>query len=130
MSDLFRLALWQGKSPSGDEEVAFGAVEKVLSAAAAMGANLAVFPEAYLLGYNAGQMVAQTLDGDWMRRLGALARQSGVGIVMGLSERGGEGCFNTACRDWPGRNAAGVLPESSALGIAREVNLVTPARST
>lgn len=114
MTDPFRLALWQGKSPSGDEEAAFDAVEKVLSAASAMGADLAVFPEAYLLGYNAGQMIAQPLDGDWVQRLGALASRSGVGIVMGLSERDGEGCFNTA---------AAIGPDGTLLASYRKIQL-------
>lgn len=113
----FRLALWQGRSPSGDEDAAFAAIERVLSASTAMGADLAVFPEAYLLGYNAGQMVAQPLDGDWMQRIGDLARKTGVGVVMGLSERDGEGCFNTA---------AAIGPDGDLLASYRKIQLWGP----
>lgn len=96
MTDRFRLALYQGPSPAGDEAAAFEAIERALTASAAMGADLAVFPEAYLLGYNLGQMISQPLDGPWVQRLGDLARKTGVAIVTGMSERDGDGCFNTA----------------------------------
>ena len=114
MTQPFRLALWQGNSPSGDEDRAFAAIGRVLSASAAMGAHLAVFPEVYLLGYNAGQMTAQPLDGGWMQRLGEMARQAGTGIVMGLSERDGDRCFNTA---------AAIGPDGSLLASYRKIQL-------
>ncbi|MEL7471022.1 MAG: carbon-nitrogen hydrolase family protein [Pseudomonadota bacterium] len=96
MNSAFRLALYQGPSPSGDEAAAFATIEQVLTASSAMGADMVVFPEAYLLGYNLSQMISQPLDGPWIDRLGALAKQTGIATVIGLSERDGEKCFNTA----------------------------------
>ena len=104
MTKPFRLALYQGSSPSGDEDAAFAAIERTLSASAAMGADLAVFPEAYLLGYNLGQMISQPLDGPWVQRLGQLAQKTGVAVVCGMSERDGDGCFNTAVAIGPDGN--------------------------
>lgn len=114
MTQPFRLALWQGNSPSGNEEAAFATIERALTASAAMGADLAVFPEVYLLGYNAGQIVAQTLDGDWVQRLGQMAKKTGVGIVIGMSERDGERCYNTA---------VAIGPDGSLLASFRKIQL-------
>lgn len=96
MTETFRLALYQGPSPAGDEGRAFAAAEQVMATAAAAGADMAVFPEVFLPGYNVGQMVAQPLDGPWVTRLSELARRHGVAAVMGLAERDGERIFNTA----------------------------------
>ncbi|MEM7210699.1 MAG: carbon-nitrogen hydrolase family protein [Pseudomonadota bacterium] len=96
MTQPFRLALWQGPSPSGNIDLAFETIEKVLSAAAAMGADLALFPEVYLPGYNAPQMTAQPLEGDWMQRLGALASRHDIAITIGIAERDGAEMRNTA----------------------------------
>ena len=96
MTQPFRLGLYQGHSPSGDIETAFSTIEQVLLASAAMGADLALFPEVYLPGYNAPQMTAQPLDGDWMQRLGDLAAQHDIAVVIGMAERDGEEMRNTA----------------------------------
>ena len=96
MTEPFRLGLYQGASPHGDEEAAFAAIERALKASAAMDADLVVFPEAYLPGYNLGQMISQPLDGLWVQRLSALARQYDIGLVTGMSEHDGDACFNTA----------------------------------
>ncbi|MEM9061945.1 MAG: carbon-nitrogen hydrolase family protein [Pseudomonadota bacterium] len=114
MSSSFRLALYQGPSPSGDEAAAFATVERVLTSAAAMGADLAVFPEAYLLGYNLGQMISQPLDGPWVGRLGELTAKSGVAAVVGMSERDGEACFNTA---------VALGPDGALLATYRKIQL-------
>ena len=114
MGNSLLLALYQGPSPAGDEEAAFAAIERTLHASAAMGADIAVFPEAYLLGYNLGQMISQPLDGPWAQRLGDLARSSGVAIVTGMSERDGDRCFNTA---------VALGPDGAVLGSYRKIQL-------
>ncbi len=91
-----RLALYQGPSPAGDVAAAFEAVESALSAAAAMRADIAVFPEIFLPGYNVPQPEAQPLDGDWVRRLGAAARQAGVAMVIGMAEKADGAVYNSA----------------------------------
>ncbi len=47
-----RLAIYQGPSPKGALGDGLGTIDRMLTAAAAAGARLAVFPEVYLPGYN------------------------------------------------------------------------------
>lgn len=96
MTKPFRLGLWQGPSPSGNIDLAFETIEQVLSSASTMNADLALFPEVYLPGYNAPQMTAQPLDGEWVQRLGSLAMKYDIAIVIGMAERDGEQMRNTA----------------------------------
>ena len=91
-----RLALYQGPSPAGDVAAAFEAVESALSAASAMRADIAVFPEIFLPGYNVPRPEAQPLDGPWVRRLGAAAREAGVALVIGMAEQAGGVVYNSA----------------------------------
>ena len=91
-----RLALYQGPSPAGDLAAAFEAVESTLSAAAAMKADIALFPEVFLPGYNVPQPEAQPLDGDWVRRLGTAAGAAGVALVIGLAEAADGVVYNSA----------------------------------
>lgn len=91
-----RLALYQGPSPGGDLATAFEAVESTLTAAAAMDADIAVFPEIFLPGYNVEALEAQPLDGEWVERLGKLARQSGVALAIGMAEKTNGVVYNSA----------------------------------
>lgn len=93
-----RLALWQGPSPSGDIEAGFGDLAAALAAAAAMGARMLVAPEVFLPGYNHPDIagLAQPRGGDWHRRLAALVRAAGCGLVVGYAERDGARLFNSA----------------------------------
>ena len=47
-----RLAIYQGPSPKGAMGIALGTIDRMLTAAAAAGARMAVFPEVFLPGYN------------------------------------------------------------------------------
>ena len=91
-----RLALYQGPSPSGDLATAFEAVDSTLAAAAAMEADIAVFPEIFLPGYNVEALEAQPLDGDWVERLKAAARKAGVALVIGMAEEADGVVYNSA----------------------------------
>lgn len=94
----FPIALWQGPSPEGSDEVAFAALDAALRAAAAMGAVTLVAPEAYFPGYNQPDIPAraQPRGGPWHQRLSALARSHGCGIVVGYAERDGDAVYNAA----------------------------------
>lgn len=92
------IALWQGPSPGGSDEAAFGALDAALRAAAAMGAVTLVAPEAYFPGYNQPDIPAraQPRGGPWHQRLAALTRAHGCGLVVGYAERDGARIYNAA----------------------------------
>jgi 5-aminopentanamidase len=93
-----RLALWQSASPGGDVTRAFAGIERGLAAAAAAGAEMAVFPELMLPGYNSDRItdLAQAADGSWMTRLRDMARAAGCGVCVGYAERDGAVTYNSA----------------------------------
>jgi nitrilase len=103
------IAVYQGPSPDGDIPRAFDTISRMLAAAAAAGAQIVVFPELYLPGYNHGAIpaLAQPADGAWEQRLAALARAAGCGLAIGLAERDGAALRNTAVVfDGAGREVA------------------------
>ena len=93
-----KIAVWQGPSPAGDPDRAFGDIALALAAAGAAGAAMLVAPEAYLPGYNHDKIaeLALTAAGDWHHRLADLCRQSKCGVTIGYAERDREQVFNAA----------------------------------
>ncbi|WP_417691266.1 carbon-nitrogen hydrolase family protein [Roseibium sp.] len=92
-----KLALYQGPAIGGDIEAGFERLETQLVAAATAGADMAVFPELFLPGYNRPdlhQNLAQPMGGNWTTRLADMARQRGCGLTLGWAERDGERVFN------------------------------------
>ena len=120
MPQSLRLALYQGTSPSGDIEAAFRTVEGTMRAGAATGAQMAVFPEAYLPGYNVPETVAQPLDGEWVQRLTRLAKETGVAVCMGLAEAANGTVYNSAV----------VVGPDGPIANYRKIQLYGPAEST
>lgn len=114
-----KLALHQGRSPAGDAEAAFAAIDRTLAAASAAGAAMAVFPELFLPGYNFADIaaLAQPLDGAWGARLAALARRHGCGLTLGLAERDGETRYNSA---------VAIGPDGTRIAHYRKVQLFGP----
>lgn len=105
-----KLAVYQGAPTDGDEQGAFGRIATVLTAAAAMGAEMAVFPELFLPGYNRPDLHpdrAQPQGGDWETRLAALCRETACGLAVGWAERDGASVYNAAsCFDRTGARLA------------------------
>ena len=104
-----KIAVWQGPSPAGDLDRAFGDIALALAAAGAAGAAMLVAPEAYLPGYNHNQIpeLAQTRTEDWHHRLSDLCRQTNCGLTIGYAERDGAQVFNAAVAfDASGRHLA------------------------
>ncbi len=93
-----RIALWQGESPAGDAGAAFDAIACGLRIAAASDADVVVFPELMLPGYNSDQIAerAQASDGGWVARLRGMATEAGCGLCVGYAERDGTNLFNSA----------------------------------
>lgn len=93
-----RLALWQGRSPASDLNVACAQAEAALAAAAAMGAALLVLPEVWLPGYNQPdiEVRALALDSAPLLRLAAAARTHRTALVTGYAERDGDRLYNSA----------------------------------
>ena len=112
-----RLALYQGVSPAGDASAALAAVESTLSAAAAIGARMALFPEAFLPGYGVETLESQPLDGPWCQALRGMARQTGVGLTIGLAERDGNTAYNSALA---------IGPDGDTLACYRKIQLWGP----
>lgn len=92
-----RLAIYQGPSPMGALAVGLGTIDRMLTAAAAAGARMAVFPEVYLPGYNvADPRLGAKPMGDWVGLLTPLVQRSGCGLVVGVAERDGPEVYNSA----------------------------------
>ena len=93
-----RLLIYQGPSPAGNVEAAFASVARGLAVAAAAGADMAMFPELFLPGYNFSRIadLAQPANGVWEQRLAEMVAASGCGLTIGLAERDGTQIYNTA----------------------------------
>lgn len=105
-----KLALYQGPSPAGNPEAAFATIEDKLLAAEAAGADMMVFPELFLPGYNQRQLhssLAQPQGGSWEGQLASLAKSTNCGLTVGWAERDGVHLYNSASAfDADGRRLA------------------------
>src|SRR3954468_5765625 len=109
-----RAAVVQAAPVTFDRERTLGRVGSLAAEASGQGAQLIVFPEAFVSGYPRGldfgaRVGSRTPEGrDWFRRywdssvdvpgpatesLGAAARDAGVYLVVGVVERDGGGLF-------------------------------------
>ncbi len=128
-----RVAVVQAASVAFDSEATLDRVERLAREAAATGARLAVFPEAFVGGYPRGtdfevRVGRRTTAGrEWFRRyhagaldvpgpaverLGSIARESGLHLVIGVVEREGGTLYCTVLF---------IGPDGSLLGTHRKV---------
>lgn len=94
-----KIAIYQGPAIGGDIEAGFARIETQLTAAAQAGATMAVFPEAFLPGYNRPDLhqgLAQPLGGTWMARLSQMTARLGCGLTIGWAEADGDKVYNAA----------------------------------
>ncbi len=94
-----KLAALQMHAIAGDRTANLFRIEKAAREAAAGGADLLVAPELAVTGYGADNMIsglAEPADGDLAMRLAALARETGVALVVGFAERDGDTVWNSA----------------------------------
>lgn len=93
-----RLALWQGRSPASDLDLAVAQAETALSAAGAAGAAALVLPEIWLPGYNQPDIPSLALDASssHLQCLARAAEKAGCALVIGYAERDGGHVYNAA----------------------------------
>lgn len=94
-----RILVYQGQPVLGDLDANLTMVEEGVGAASNMNADVAVFPELFLSGYNLGgrlRDVALSVDGPQIARLCQFAKTVGVAVVVGFPEKDGQDSFNTA----------------------------------
>jgi len=95
----FQLALLQMHVDGGQPARNLARAEGLIRTAAADGAECVLLPEALDAGWThpAARTLAQPIpDGEPCRRLAAAARQHGVYVCAGLTERDGDRVFNSA----------------------------------
>jgi predicted amidohydrolase len=93
------IALYQGAGkPTGiDENLAI--IRRKALSAAGQGADLIIFPELFLTGYNIGQQVltlAEPADGPACQRVAKIATEANIAILYGYPERLNDDVYNSA----------------------------------
>jgi predicted amidohydrolase len=94
-----RVCLYQCEGAFLDVGKNLAAIEQVARIASLQGAQIVVFPELFLCGYNVGDdaaRVADTVDGDSVKRAAEIAQQNQVALIYGYAEREGESLYNAA----------------------------------
>jgi predicted amidohydrolase len=93
-----RLAICQILVIDSDREGNFRRIEYALQQAAAEHAQIAVFPESSILGWENpdAHHLAEPIPGKDSMRIGTLAQKYGVMIAIGLDEKAGERLYDTA----------------------------------
>lgn len=112
------IAAVQSGVTDGDPEANLARAATLLAEAGDLGADLTVFPEAFLSGYlldsrPAVERAAVALDGPVFTELVGLVRRSGTVAVVGLLEKTGSGVHN----------AAVVIGHDGVLAVARKQHL-------
>jgi predicted amidohydrolase len=94
-----RIAIYQGAPRLLETEANLALMARTAKAAALQGAELLVFPELFLTGYNLLEdcpRVAEPADGSSFGALAALARETGTALLYGYPERDGAAVYNSA----------------------------------
>ena len=115
---MTRIAVIQMTGPWTDAATAQSRTVRLLHAAAARGATLAVLPELCTISYDFHARAdvephAESLDGPAVSSWRETARQTGMHVVAGLPERDGARLFNSAVVIGPG----------GVLGVYRKTHL-------
>ena len=91
--------MYQGAGRPAEVEANLAAIRRQALIAAKQGADLIIFPELFLSGYNIGDTVralAQDADGPAARQTAEIARQAGIAILYGYPERSHADVYNSA----------------------------------
>lgn len=97
-SDILRLAVFQMMSVARNVADATNHIDQACAKAKAHAADLVIFPEMALTGYNIGanraRILAEPCDGPMILGLREMAAQHGIGILCGFPEADGDRVFN------------------------------------
>jgi predicted amidohydrolase len=97
-----RIAIYQGPGEAGSVARNFALLEARAKEAARRGARFLICPEMFLSGYNIGpeqaSRLAEPSDGPTLARAAAIARESGIALLLGYPERGDSGAVYNAVR--------------------------------
>lgn len=98
LSRAVRVAVCQILVIDGDREGNFRRIEYALETARDQQANMAVFPESAILGWEnpEAHLLAEPIPGADSERLGALAREYGVMVASGVDEKDGDRLYDSA----------------------------------
>ena len=99
--DQLTISVLQDAGHGQDKAANLHVLERAARDASAAGATLLLTPEMFLTGYAIGPaaigQLAEPCDGPSLQIVGKIARQAGVGVVIGYPERGADGrIFNAA----------------------------------
>ncbi|WP_417264482.1 nitrilase-related carbon-nitrogen hydrolase [Celeribacter sp.] len=96
MSEL-TVALWQAPSVEGNCDLAINQIAKATASAGNAGANVIVFPELFLTGYERPNLAELALTRDALAvRLAPIAQTAGCAICVGYPQRDGDTIYNAA----------------------------------
>ena len=112
-----KLAMIQMRVAFKEPEENFRRAEAQIAEAAGMGCRCAVLPECFDLGWGLPDALkyADTIPGGRTVKLCALAREYGMHLVAGLTEKEGDRCYNTAVI---------VSEQGMLLGKHRKINVL------
>lgn len=122
-----------------DKAANFAKLEQYCRRAAAAGADFIATPEGYLDGYSANPAIVRTrtgqeltrqryleagepIDGPWMKKVAALARELRKYILIGFAERRGEKMYNTLVVYGPDGRAIATYSKSHCGGAGEPFN--------
>ena len=118
------LAVVQMDCATGDVEANLAAIARFAAAAAAQGADLAVFPECATTGYFLGdrlEALAEPPEGPTARRLGEIARENALTMAVGAYTGREGGVYNSQFLFGPDGQCLAVYDKAHLFASEREV---------
>ncbi len=94
-----RVAISQSSGKLQDVAANLDTMRRMTAAAAELGAQLVIFPELFLTGYDIGDAafeLAEPVDGESAKRVSTMARENRVAILYGYPEHADGDTFNAA----------------------------------
>ncbi len=94
-----KLAAYQGSGTSGDPGANLELMAQQAQIASDLGAELLIFPELFLSGYNIGDAMwklAEPVNGSSLKRAREIARTHHIALVFGYPERSGLEVYNAS----------------------------------